>query len=62
MNEIVERYSNYSCFQKIEQRIVTLTCRPQNGYYLHMLTGYSLAAANDLPPMGELKIKEIRVT
>ena len=56
MNEIVGLFK-LQLFQKIEQKIVTLACRLEIEYYLHMLTRYSLAAANDLPPMGDLKSK-----
>ena len=56
MNEIVGLFK-LQLFQKIEQKIVTLACRLEIEYYLHMLTRYSLYDANDLPPMGGLKSK-----
>ena len=33
-------------------KIRNISLLSQNEYYLHMLTGYSPAAANDLPPIG----------
>ena len=56
MNEIVGLFK-LQLLQKIEQKVVTLACRSENEYYLHTLTRYSLAAANDLPPIGGLKLK-----
>ena len=33
-------------------KIRNISLLPPNEHYLHMLTGYSPAAANDLPPIG----------